>query len=190
MSLRLLAKPPGPVLCGDRDQVQKPPLGPRAKCFSALSPITHPKKVLPERAPAQDPRSGSPPATSSQQAAQGRPGAQELALPNLAVRDGPTPGGRSSGCRAWRAWGSSLRPAPLPRPSPHRLQQGVGLVQLLLTQPGLHLQLAHDALKTLQSAVESKHGPPSVSGNRQPGFPPRSTAPSCSGPPCRPAAHS
>lgn len=48
MSLRLLAKPPGPVLCGDRDQVQRPLLGPRAKCFSALSPITHPRKVLPE----------------------------------------------------------------------------------------------------------------------------------------------
>lgn len=187
MSLRLLAKPPGPVLCGDRGQVQRPLLGPRAKCFSALSPITHPRKVLP-KSPSPGPAVRVPFCHIQPAGSSGRawcPGA------GSAQSSGQRwPHARSSSCRAWRAWGSSLCPAPLPRPSPHRLQQGVGLVQLLLTQPSLHLQLAHDALKTLQSAVESKHGPTSVSGDRLPGFPPQSTAPSCSGPPCRPVAHS
>lgn len=77
--------------------------------------------------------------------------------PKLAVRAGCSPGGRSG--RAGVVVQAPPSPPPLSRgPAPHRLQQGVGLVQLLLTQPGLHLQFAHNPLKTLQSAAQSAHG--------------------------------
>lgn len=130
------------------------------------------------------------------------PGARKPALPEVSdrswqhTRRGAGACSPPTGHRAWQAPRSSrLPPASLTRapgsrpPSPHRLQQGVRVVQLLLAQPSLHLQFAHDALKTLQPAAHSTRG-----SRRQCG-PPASRAvpeyiPSCRGPPCPPAAHS
>lgn len=41
---------------------------------------------------------------------------------------------------------------------PHRLQQSLHLVELLLAHPGLHLDLTDDPLKSLQPAVGEGRG--------------------------------
>lgn len=112
-----------------------------------LSSSSHPWKVLPKRAPVQAHTVLPLWAPRVWPAAQGGPGAQEPTLPEAS--------GQSllHTQREERSGPASLPQASPPRPTlvpaPHRLQQGVGLVQLLFTQPGLHLQFAHDTLKTL-----------------------------------------